>query len=150
MEQWKVLKELDKYSISNYGRIKNNKTGKIKALGIHNGYYFISFEDYKNGKRLPIHQLVAKYFIPNIDNLKCINHKDCMNAMMVVNALKGSEKAYELVAKMIHESPEDSPKQVQNNLFVLPDKVELDSIASILSDDKHKIDYDDIAGMKGE
>ena len=76
--------------------------------------------------------------------------KDCMNAMMVVNALKGSEKAYELVAKMIHESPEDSPKQVQNNLFVLPDKVELDSIASILSDDKHKVDYDDIAGMKGD
>lgn len=76
--------------------------------------------------------------------------KDCMNAMMVVNALKGSEKAYELVAKMIHESPEDSPKQVQNNLFVLPDKVELDSIASILSDDKHKVDYEDIAGMKGE
>ena len=76
--------------------------------------------------------------------------KDCMNAMMVVNALKGSEKAYELVAKMIHESPEDSPKQVQNNLFVLPDKVELDSIASILSDDKHKVDYDEIAGIKGE
>lgn len=76
--------------------------------------------------------------------------KDCMNAMMVVNALKGSEKAYELVAKMIHESPEDSPKQVQNNLFVLPDKVELDSIASILSDDKKQVDYDDIAGTKGE
>ena len=74
--------------------------------------------------------------------------KDCMNAMMVVNALKGSEKAYELVAKMIHEAPEDNPKQVQNNLFVLPDRVELDSIASILSDDKHKIDYEDIAGMK--
>jgi hypothetical protein len=76
--------------------------------------------------------------------------KDCMNAMMVVNALKGSEKAYELVAKMIHEAPEDSPKQVQNNLFVLPDKVELDSIASVLSDDKHQIDYDDIAGMKDD
>lgn len=76
--------------------------------------------------------------------------KDCMNAMMVVNALKGSEKAYELVAKMIHEAPEDSPKQVQNNLFVLPDKVELDSIASVLSDDKHQIDYEDIAGMKGD
>lgn len=74
--------------------------------------------------------------------------KDCMNAMMVVNALKGSEKAYELVAKMIHEAPEDSPKQVQNNLFVLPDKVELDSIASVLSDDNHKINYEDIAGMK--
>lgn len=76
--------------------------------------------------------------------------KDCMNAMMVVNALKGSEKAYELVAKMVHEAPEDNPKQVQNNLFVLPDKVELDSIASILSDDKKQVDYDDIAGTKGE
>lgn len=77
--------------------------------------------------------------------------KDCMNAMMVVNALKGSEKAYELVAKMVHEAPEDTaPKQVQNNLFVLPDKVELDSIASILSDDKKQVDYDDIAGTKGE
>ena len=76
--------------------------------------------------------------------------KDCMNAMMVVNALKGSEKAYELVAKMIHEAPEDNPKQIQNNLFVLPDKVELDSIASVLSDDKHQVDYDDIAGMKGD
>ena len=82
--------------------------------------------------------------------VKLASIKDCMNAMMVVNALKGSEKAYELVAKMIHESPEDSPKQVQNNLFVLPDKVELDSIASILSDDKHKVDYEDIAGIKGE
>ena len=76
--------------------------------------------------------------------------KDCMNAMMVVNALKGSEKAYELVAKMVHEAPEDNPKQIQNNLFVLPDKVELDSIASILSDDKKQVDYDDIAGMKGD
>ena len=76
--------------------------------------------------------------------------KDCMNAMMVVNALKGSEKAYELVAKMVHEAPEDNPKQIQNNLFVLPDKVELDSIASVLSDDKHQVDYEDIAGMKGD
>ena len=74
--------------------------------------------------------------------------KDCMNAMMVVNALKGSEKAYELVAKMIHEAPEDTPKQVNNNLFVLPDKVELDSIANILSDGNNKVSYDDIAGVK--
>ena len=75
--------------------------------------------------------------------------KDCMNAMIVVNALKGSEKAYELVAKMIHEAPEDTaPKTVNQNLFVLPDKVELDSIANILSDGKKEVSYDDIAGVK--
>lgn len=75
------------------------------------------------------------------------NIKDCMNAMMVVNALKGSEKAYELVAKMIHEAPEDNPKQVQNNLFVLPDKVELDSIANLLGDKDDTVTYNDIAGV---
>lgn len=83
--------------------------------------------------------------------VKLDNIKDCMNAMMVVNALKGSEKAYELVAKMIHESPEETaPKQVQNNLFVLPDAVEMSSIADILSDDKHKVSYDSIAGIKDD
>ena len=81
--------------------------------------------------------------------VKLDNIKDCMNAMMVVNALKGSEKAYELVAKMIHESPEDTtPKQVQNNLFVLPDTVEMNSIASILSDENNKVSYDSIAGIE--
>lgn len=82
--------------------------------------------------------------------VKLDNIKDCMNAMMVVNALKGSEKAYELVAKMIHESPEDSPKKVQNNLFILPDAVEMQSIAGILSDDKHDVSYESIAGMTGD
>ena len=83
--------------------------------------------------------------------VKLDNIKDCMNAMMVVNALKGSEKAYELVAKMIHESPEETaPKQVQNNLFVLPDTVEMSSIANILSDDKHKVSYESIAGIKDD
>ena len=51
---------------------------------------------------------------------------------------------------MIHESPEDSPKQVQNNLFVLPDAVEMSSIANILSDDKHKVSYESIAGIKDD
>lgn len=83
--------------------------------------------------------------------VKLDNIKDCMNAMMVVNALKGSEKAYELVAKMIHESPEETaPKSVQNNLFVLPDAVEMNSIANILSDDKHKVSYESIAGIEDD
>ena len=83
--------------------------------------------------------------------VKLDNIKDCMNAMMVVNALKGSEKAYELVAKMIHESPEETaPKQVQNNLFVLPDAAEMSSIANILSDDKHKVTYESIDRMKDD
>lgn len=80
--------------------------------------------------------------------VKLDNIKDCMNAMMVVNVLKGSEKAYELVAKMIHEAPEDSPKTVNNNMFVLPNKVEMDSIAGMLSDGENKVTYDDIAGRR--
>lgn len=83
--------------------------------------------------------------------VKLDNIKDCMNAMMVVNALKGSEKAYELVAKMVHESAEESaPKKVQNNLFILPDAIEMQSIANILSDDKNSVSYESIAGIDGD
>jgi hypothetical protein len=83
--------------------------------------------------------------------VKLDNIKDCMNAMMVVNALKGSEKAYELVAKMVHESAEESaPKKVQNNLFILPDAIEMQSIANILSDDKNEVSYESIAGIDGD
>ena len=83
--------------------------------------------------------------------VKLDNIKDCMNAMMVVNALKGSEKPYQLAAKMIHEGPEETaPKQVQNTFSVLPDAVEMSSIANILSDDNHKVTYDSIAGIKDD
>ena len=71
---------IGKYQISNYGRVKSIKRKyageKILKLQIDkDGYHRVSL---KNGKSyyLPVHRLVAQAFIPNPDNLPCVNHKD--------------------------------------------------------------------------
>lgn len=95
-EVWIKMSEFDyKYSISNYGRVKSNE--RCRSVNIHGGkslikerilrlcinkthagYWYASFHN-KSGqssKNIHIHALVAKHFIPNPNNLPCINHKD--------------------------------------------------------------------------
>lgn len=70
------------YQISNYGRARSFKQGKVKLLEIQddhdNGYLYICF--YSNGKRdfanTLIHIIVAKAFVPNPDNKPQVNHHD--------------------------------------------------------------------------
>ena len=74
---WKTINEFPKYSVSNDGRVKNNKTGKI--LTPHpdsNGYLSVSL--CRDGKHFTrrVHRLVAEAFIPNPLNLHDVNHKD--------------------------------------------------------------------------
>lgn len=76
-EIWKKVSIDERYSISNYGRVRNDKTGYIlKTSDDGKGYRRISL--YKNGKNKQtfVHRLVAQAFIPNPDNLPFINHKD--------------------------------------------------------------------------
>lgn len=74
---WKVINEFPKYSVSDDGRVKNNKSGKV--LTPHpdsNGYLSVSL--CRDGKHFTrrVHRLVAEAFIPNPLNLHDINHKD--------------------------------------------------------------------------
>lgn len=70
------------YQVSNTGRVRSlnyKHTGKTKVLkqGTKgHGYKVVGI--YKNGKRknYTIHRLVALAFIPNINNLPQVNHKD--------------------------------------------------------------------------
>ena len=79
MEQWKSLAFLgfNDYEVSNYGRVKNTKTGYIlKGQADNYGYPTVSL--YENKKRTTklVHRLVAITFLPNPDNLPEVNHKD--------------------------------------------------------------------------
>lgn len=79
-EIWKDT-EYDNYQVSNYGRVRsfpNHIHDDIIILKPHIsfGYYRVSIK-HKGVKYLPlIHRLVAKAFIPNPNNLRCVNHKD--------------------------------------------------------------------------
>lgn len=77
-EIWKEIPEYNGlYKASTMGRIKTFINGKIKLLYLHKdkkGYLLVHLH---RGKELPtksVHRIIAKTFIPNPDNLPCVNH----------------------------------------------------------------------------
>ena len=75
MEQYKIIKDFLNYSVSNFGNVKNNKTGRVLKPSIcNNGYYKISLRNNGNQYNKNIHKLVAKYFIPNPFNKQFVDH----------------------------------------------------------------------------
>lgn len=61
------------YLINKRGDVYNTKTKRIlKHSHSNTGYYTVFVE----GKNRTLHRLLAMTFIPNPDNLPCINHKD--------------------------------------------------------------------------
>ena len=91
-EYWKpVVGYEGLYEVSNWGRVKSLKFGKERILKQNqcmNGYYYVGLS--KNGilKRYSVHRLVAEAFIPNLDNLPQVNHKDENKLNNVVSNLE--------------------------------------------------------------
>lgn len=71
------IKDYENYEVTTTGEVINTKTGKVlKGQKDKDGYLKVQL--CKNGKVkiFLIHRLVAQAFIPNPDNLPCVNHKD--------------------------------------------------------------------------
>ena len=77
MEKFIIIEQFDNYAVSNYGRIKNVKNGKILTpFKNHDGYMTYTFCQNRVKKTFRIHRLVAFYFIDNPDTKPYVNHKD--------------------------------------------------------------------------
>ena len=77
MEEYRIIAGFEKYSISNVGNVKNNKTGRIVKQQLEkDGYYVVVLITNKCSKNLRIHRLVAQSFIQNPLNKDCVDHID--------------------------------------------------------------------------
>ena len=81
METWKYIENYEGlYQISNKGRVRNSRSGRILIQKIKNtdsnSYRLIVLSKNNVKKCHYIHRLVAKAFLPNPNNLPCVNHKD--------------------------------------------------------------------------
>lgn len=74
-EIWKPVEGFDKYEVSSFGRVRNKGTGRIlkpyKAI-----YPQVTLMRKRKPVPVRIHVLVAKAFIPNPENKRCVNHKN--------------------------------------------------------------------------
>lgn len=78
MEKWLPISNYEGlYEVSNHGRIKGLKTGRILKYNLLKaGYMSVALS--KNGKvkRRTVHTIVAEAFVPNPNNLPVVDHKD--------------------------------------------------------------------------
>lgn len=92
-EIWKSIPEYENYQVSNLGNIKNvnyRGTGKTKIIKghINKGYIYVALRKNNKTKMVLLHRLIAKAFIPNIENKSCINHIDCNTQNNNINNLE--------------------------------------------------------------
>ena len=79
-EIWKPIKGYESlYEVSNLGNVKRLyrcRKERILKQCIRNKYYCVCLCKNNIHQIFSIHRLVAEAFIPNPDNLPCVNHKD--------------------------------------------------------------------------
>ena len=79
-ELWTAIEEEgfeNLYEVSNLGRVRKIKSGKIMKL-YNNGKGYMKVDFMKDGKRVKfyVHRLVAKAFLDNPNGYSIVNHKD--------------------------------------------------------------------------
>lgn len=89
IEIFKICHQYPKYSVSNYGRVRNNNSGQILKGTKRNGYVRHKLRTYeRTGKMVSVHRLVAEEFIDNPEGYDCIDHIDRDKSNNFVNNLK--------------------------------------------------------------
>lgn len=134
-EIWKDIKNYEGiYQISNMGRIKSiertiiRKNGKkllVKEKILkqnlrgknNNKYYHITLQ----GKCFRVNRLIAETFIPNPNNLPCVNHKDENKLNNKVTNLEWCTYRYNNTYNNIHKKNAEKRK-IKINQYTLDNK----------------------------
>lgn len=91
--------EYPSYKVTKSGKVYSYRQGNmLKPLSVvldSSGYPIVKLYDDTNKKRtITVHRIIADTFIPNPNNLECINHKDENKTNNSVENLEWCTKAY--------------------------------------------------------
>ena len=76
-EEWRSISGYANYQVSNIGRVRNIKSGRILKPGSDKySYLLVYLYNKQNRKTCKVHRLVAQEFIDNPDNKTDIDHID--------------------------------------------------------------------------
>jgi hypothetical protein len=76
-EEFRMCIENNNYSVSNFGRVRNNKTSKIVKGSINSeGYLNLDYTIEGTRHYKKIHRLIAVAFVPNPEDKPCVDHID--------------------------------------------------------------------------
>lgn len=152
VELWKDIVGYEGfYQISNFGRVKSLKgwngreyIEREKILKCSNqksdnksSYerYKVTLKKYKERKDFKVHRLVAEAFIPNPNNYKIVNHKDCNPLNNKVDNLEWCDSKHNF----------DYAVEMDNISYQI-DKIDRESLLEMLN---NGFSYDEIASMIG-
>lgn len=77
VENWKVINNYPNYSISDNGRVQNDKTCKIMIIQLdRRGYHRIGLRNGVKQKKFMVHLLVFDHFDGTPRNGRTVDHKD--------------------------------------------------------------------------
>lgn len=97
MEKWLDISECPTYEVSDEGRVRFKKTGKIlKPDWTNKGYAKVALWNGEKYLKRYIHRLVAIAFIPNPDELAQVNHIDEDKSNNCVNNLEWCSQDYNI------------------------------------------------------
>ena len=96
-EEWRPVVGFDLYyRVSNLGRMQSTRTGRImKPSTVSNGYQACNMHKGDGTRQtMSLHRMVAQAFLPNPNNLPCINHKDEIRGNSIVDNLEWCTQQY--------------------------------------------------------
>ena len=77
VETFVKIEGFKKYEVSNLGKVRNIKTGRIlKPWITKDGYLMYGLYGYDKRKKLYLHRIIATAFIDNPEGKPCVNHID--------------------------------------------------------------------------